>query len=150
MLTRPWQTHPRCQQISAPQRCGSCWANPGSTDCNHRIFKHIVTCFLLYLHFKCQHERTAEAPSLTHVRTGIVHSVELTITQEQGSNHVRNVHQTAIKMLYCPHTWQIAFYWQVARYSHCYYDNMVISVKLIMPFNAGRLSVSIIVPDLSP
>lgn len=114
-----------------------------------QIIKHIVTCFLLYLHFKCQHERTAEAPSLTHVRTGIVHSVELTITQEQGSNHVRNVHQTSIKMLYCPHTWQIAF-WQVAGYSHCYYDNMVISVKLIMPFNAGRLSVSIILPDLSP
>lgn len=36
MLTRPWQTHPRCQQISAPQRCGSCWANPGRTSCSHR------------------------------------------------------------------------------------------------------------------
>lgn len=36
MLTRPWQTHPGCQHISAPQRCGNCWVNPGRTSCSRR------------------------------------------------------------------------------------------------------------------
>lgn len=46
------------------------------------------------------------------------------------------------------HISQIDFYWQDASCGHCYYDNMVIGVKLIMLLMLGALSVSIILPDL--